>query len=675
MCPSVTRRLFAAASIGVTLLAAACNSLDEPTPAGAEGIRVSIPVDVRSTAQALHVPPAIPGGTLAVSVDGLFAVAADPDRDRVSVVDLTTDRVQQITLEAGSEPGRVVIDPAGFAYVALRRAGDVLQIELASGTQLQRTHVCAAPRGLALEPATASLHVACAEGRLITLSAGADVALERTRELQLEPDLRDVLVRDGELFVSTFKRATFLRVSTAGEVSAAAGPKGFTLTSFDSRPNRDGTPNGGARLTNMVPRVAWRTAQSAEGVLFMLHQSATTDEVAIDEASTAPSANASPYGGGGFDQCAGIVTPAFTWVDRGGNARTAAMPSGVLSVDLAASIGGNLAIVQAGSADPGAPRPSTLFDESDNGSAPISLPPGLSGAFPVQTQELPADIDPLTVGSSRVTLFNPAQLLAVSGADNCGRGTTINAPGQATAVAFVTDASVMVQSREPALLSIMSATGARSKVISLGGESVRDTGHEIFHRDAGGGIACASCHAEGLEDGHTWRFNTVGMRRTQSLAIGLEGTAPFHWNGEEANIDHLMEDVFVGRMGGVHQNPPRLSALTRFLFSLQPPAAGTATDDPAAVRGKTLFERDAGCASCHSGAKLTNNLSVDVGTGGKLQVPSLRGVSYRAPFMHNGCAATLRDRFDPACGGSAHGNTRQLSASQVDDVVSYLQTL
>jgi hypothetical protein len=59
-----------------------------------------------------------------------------------------------------------------------------------------------------------------------------------------------------------------------------------------------------------------------------------------------------------------------------------------------------------------------------------------------------------------------------------------------------------------------------------------------------------------------------------------------------------------------------------------------------------------------------------------LQVPSLRGVGYRAPFLHNGCAATLRARFDPACGGGdLHGKTSQLTDDQIGDLVSYLESL
>jgi cytochrome c peroxidase len=58
-----------------------------------------------------------------------------------------------------------------------------------------------------------------------------------------------------------------------------------------------------------------------------------------------------------------------------------------------------------------------------------------------------------------------------------------------------------------------------------------------------------------------------------------------------------------------------------------------------------------------------------------LQVPSLRAVSFRAPFMHDGCANTLADRFGTCGGGDKHGHTSQLSVGQRDDVVAYLESL
>jgi cytochrome c peroxidase len=100
--------------------------------------------------------------------------------------------------------------------------------------------------------------------------------------------------------------------------------------------------------------------------------------------------------------------------------------------------------------------------------------------------------------------------------------------------------------------------------------------------------------------------------------------------------------------------------------------------DPAAVaRGQALFgDPSVGCTSCHSGPHFTNNQTVDVSTGGPFQVPRLVDVAFHAPYLHDGRAATLRDRFDPALGGGdSHGHTSQLSAAQIDDLVAYLSSL
>src|SRR5690242_8074409 len=51
------------------------------------------------------------GGTLLVTKDG-HAVASDPDRDLVHIVDLSTQKVVSVPLQAGDEPGRVVEGPS-----------------------------------------------------------------------------------------------------------------------------------------------------------------------------------------------------------------------------------------------------------------------------------------------------------------------------------------------------------------------------------------------------------------------------------------------------------------------------------------------------------------------------------------------------------------------------------
>jgi cytochrome c peroxidase len=235
---------------------------------------------------------------------------------------------------------------------------------------------------------------------------------------------------------------------------------------------------------------------------------------------------------------------------------------------------------------------------------------------------------------------------------------------------------LLVQTREPASLAVVNLNNnGIDNEIAFGGESTFDTGHEMFHRDTGAGIACASCHGEGGEDGHVWRFAGIGPRRTQALHVGLEGTAPFHWEGDMQDIGHLMEEVLVGRMGGVHESPERTRALEHWLFSIEPPAVVRAVDDEAALRGHAIFQGAAQCGTCHTGDKLTNNETVDVGTGERLQVPSLVAIAYRAPFVHTGCAETLRERFDPECGGTLHGKVDQLSESELDDLVAYLESL
>ena len=123
---------------------------------------------------------------------------------------------------------------------------------------------------------------------------------------------------------------------------------------------------------------------------------------------------------------------------------------------------------------------------------------------------------------------------------------------QPIAVAFDGQDNVVVQSREPALLALPGGI-----TISLSSVSRSDTGHDVFHANAGGSLACASCHAEGNDDGRVWNFTCSGNRRTQSLQTGLRGTEPFHWSGDETDFPRLMKDVFVGRMSGPSLGPTR----------------------------------------------------------------------------------------------------------------------
>jgi len=95
-----------------------------------------------------------------------------------------------------------------------------------------------------------------------------------------------------------------------------------------------------------------------------------------------------------------------------------------------------------------------------------------------------------------------------------------------------------------------------------------------------------------------------------------------------------------------------------------------------------FFEGTAGCTSCHVGGTGTLSSNQDIGKVDLLgqtrpmQVPSLIDVADRAPYMHDGCAATLMDRFtNTSCGGTNHGNVSGLSGGDLDNLTTYLESL
>ena len=624
-------------------------SFAEPTnPGGFPGSGEQLPTDTRTPVTTATPPPPISGGTLLVAADGLTAVAADPDRDRVVFVDVQSGELLSVlALETGDEPGRLVEDDAGRIHVALRGSGQLATIDLASRTLIDRRMVCASPRGVAYERGGDMIHVACVDGDLVSLPAAGGVAV---RQRNLGTDIRDVVVTSAGLRVSRFKSAQVLELDEAGDVS--------NMREMHTVHQQHQNPIDG-NFTNQQfsPALARRAVAFNSDSVLVLHERELDDTIELQDPHDPSAASDSGFmipGGaegsayGGVGSCSSIVQAALSVVDASGKVTHSMGLSGVvLPVDVAVSNDGRMiAVADAGGADLNAPQRNQFFSMGE--------PTGGVALFNI-TQQALVDSDELGMG--------------------CASGTIPVTEGQPTAVAFTPDGTLVVQSRQPAQLMLFNTDGL--KTIELGGEDRTDTGHEIFHRNAGAGIACASCHGEGGDDGHVWNFSTLGKRRTQSLNIGLEGTAPFHWSGDMADLNMLVREVFVDRMGGVPQSDARVDALSQWLFAQQAPAAPRAQNDESALRGKELFEsKEVGCTGCHEGQKLTNNQTVDVGTGEPMQVPSLIGVAYRAPFLHTGCAATLRDRFDPSCGGGdKHGHTSQLDGEQIDDLVAYLETL
>ncbi|HEY4186930.1 MAG TPA: c-type cytochrome [Polyangia bacterium] len=633
-------------------------------------------------------PPPISGGTLIVLADGVTAVASDPDRDRIYVVDISTHQVKStIALDAHDEPGRLVQDGSGLVHVALRGSGAIATIDPSAGTLTMRRTACTLPRGIAYDGAKNVLYLACASGTLLTFTPTGTTP---TATWTLPQDLRDVIVDGPRLLVTRFRSAEMLVLDENGQTTEVIRPVDFANPFVHG-----GTP--------FEPAVAWRAAPVPGGGAVMVHQRGMHGTVMP-----------SPGGYGGLSTCDTIVHTAVCKMMHGHvPAAGPAIPGFVLPVDIAVSPDGQkVALVAAGNghATFGSARRLWVTGMDD---ATSDFPDGCS-----QDEKHGPMTHPFCVGDGGGTggvggatgsVFGSGGVSGTGGSggssggtmsvdggtssadggtpssdggvSNIVCGTEVTKEGEPIAVAFAGQTVVLVQTREPAQLLIEIDVGLPTEnevVISLSSESRADTGHALFHANSGGGLACASCHAEGHDDGRTWDFACEGQRRTQDPSGGLIGTEPFHWNGDMKDFPTLFTNVFVERMSGPVLPDEYVRSLQSWVNVIPAKQPLRSASDAQVMRGQALFTSPAvGCSTCHAGAKLTNNSSVSVGTNGMFQVPSLTGLGWRAPYMHDGCAASLADRFtDVTCGGGdAHGMTSNLSSADVGDLVAFLQSL
>jgi cytochrome c peroxidase len=118
-----------------------------------------------------------------------------------------------------------------------------------------------------------------------------------------------------------------------------------------------------------------------------------------------------------------------------------------------------------------------------------------------------------------------------------------------------------------------------------------------------------------------------------------------------------------------------------------------------AKRGFTLFNGNGKCASCHSGWNFTDNKFHDIGVATKdigrvslepqnakakhaFKTPGLRDIALRAPYMHNGEAATLEDVMSHCVRGGVDRPSRSplmqpvpLTPADIADLIAFLNTL
>lgn len=442
------------------------------------------------------------------------------------------------------------------------------------------------------------------------------------RSVRVDRDLRDVLVVNGKLYVTRFRSAELLALDANGAVTTRTSPPIVRRFPAFGGGNNTGTGSGSGSddgKIDDVPAVAWRSIVMPDGRILMSHQR---------QLKTILNVTHGGYGGQGCGE---------------------------------GPVGDSVTVMQ-----------------PDGTQAPIAMAPFITGALPVDVAISPngTKLTVVLAGAQGVRTIAMGSLTPDNGDDGCGGGLDDHQDlGAPTSAAYTPDNVLVVFYPEYPGLVVYAPGG--TKILELPGDFGYDSGRGLFHRQTPSGLACASCHPEGRDDGLVWQFQDEGLRRTQNLAGSILSRAPYHWTGDQADLPTLMDDVFSIRMAGATPTRSEHRSLGPFLDRVPAPAPTAAVDPDAAARGKAVFDApEVGCNACHSGALLSTKAIVDVGTGGKFKVPSLIGVSARAPFLHNGCAATLKDRFDAYCGGGdLHGKTSSLTPQQLDDLVAYLETL
>jgi len=234
------------------------------------------------------------------------------------------------------------------------------------------------------------------------------------------------------------------------------------------------------------------------------------------------------------------------------------------------------------------------------------------------------------------------------------------------------------------------ASGAADAVahVSLGPQPVltaAERGERLFY-DARlsleNWMSCQSCHADGhssdaLSD--TLGDGSFGAAKRIPPLGGVAETGPWAWNGSMADLGQQIRKSMQTTLRAKSIPDELVADLAAYLKTLKPVPpiddAPTALERPAIERGRAVFTQHK-CNRCHVPPTFTSPHVYDVGPQDELgnrrfNPPSLRGVSQRAAFFHDGRATSLVDVFRV----HHHPSNLQLAEAELTDLIAYLQTI
>ncbi len=581
------------------------------------------------------------GASIAVLASGDVAVV-DADQGSVSILDPTTLAVRA-TIAVGAEPRALVEPSPGVLLVSVRRAGEVVAVDVGAGQVTQHSAACAGPWGIALSPDATSALVACEwAGSVVRL----DVATLGTTVVASGLSRPRAVASVGDaVWVADFTGGSLHRLDAAD----TAGTTAISLVP-PAAPYRPA-------LTAMTANLA-AALLPAFGSLHVAHElvnntgDTTTEKVADDYGSLT---DGNPK-----------INPAVSSLDpASGEGVTAASPP-------------------------------VLYARYDGGPRAFNAPVALAAfgdRFLLVANQSSGDVAVVDTTAASTDARVVASFVAGAGPS----GVAVDAAGSFAYVDNAFDGSVSrldlgsaLAPSAPRYAAMLTAVRPLPATYSYAALAGRRLFHDATnpHVTPAGVVACSTCHPGGGDDGLVWFIHTSDIplkrRRTPHLADSHTGTAPFHWNGQFATIPDLVDSTVVDLMAGDGLLIDE-STVTAFIDEIVAAPLPPLPDAAAVARGASaLFNAaPAGCATCHSGADFTDDgfhavldpmsLSADDAFP-VANTPALHGVSLRPPYFHDGRAAELRDlltRPDAAM----HGGAAQLSAGDLDDLIAYLGSL
>ncbi|MBZ4332670.1 c-type cytochrome [Corallococcus sp. AS-1-12] len=645
-------------------------------------------------------------GSVALSRDDSLLYVVDADNGILAVVD-TARREKVSEVRVGPRPERVTVGPDDTVYVTNRGGRSVSVIRKGDAVEAARVPVGVEPTGMALSPDGSTLFVvnsamreSAARGSLTAIDTGT---LTARWELPLGEEPRGIaLLEDGrKAAVSLFRQGDVMTVdlSDANRPQVMRGGTDLLAKANRMLPSRAGGSSsaGDAPLPVETGPRSFRSRGMVDLLsapdgrrLFAPVLWSREDPLGGPVDGRGPNPGDSMYGGG---------TPC------GAAAGGGVVAAGLITFD----------------AEDDAPRP--VVDDLDE----CKPPPEEKPDYPTSLIASPSFKEPLQGPAAAVVDPTGAWLFLVnqdsnnvavlpswrrSGSDLVSEGSPVrqlvSVGAGPNGIALTRDGrKAYVYNAFDHTVSTLGASGDALGDIREEGERLVIAGDTLSPMAAAGrrlffsavdarmtspavAVSCASCHLEGREDGHVWGFPD-GPRQTPSLAGRMTtATAPFHWSGEFSALGDFMSATVKDRMGGQELDEDTVAKLGAFIDAIPAPDNAFRGEPLTAsqARGAALFTQ-AKCDTCHTGAALTDNRNVDVGTfvlSGVLQdaaavikaglnTPSLLGVGRTAPYLHDGSAPTLKARLMNGRETNQHGMTAQLSDADMDDLVAYLETL